>query len=617
MLIRVLGPVDVVDDDGTVHASTSALPAYVVGLFAMHAGRVLAPEWLLEHVWDGDVPGSGLRALRFHISQLRREVGHADLIETCPGGYRLRVAAGDVDVGAVESLVGAARAEVDDERAARLCTEALALWRGEPFVDVAPTSDLADEAVRLEDLRLTLTELGYRRRFDAGEGAELVPGLLRLTGEHPLREALWHVLIAAQYGSGRQADALRSYESLRSILVETLGVDPSPELRDLQRRVLDQEPTLSAAPARPPGEVGLLLRDVEASTSLLVPRGQAGVVAALPVPVTPLVGRRDDIERIARLVERDDVRLVTITGSGGTGKTRVALELARSIGHRFANGAVFVELAPLRDPGLVLSAIARQLGLVESIEPTVVSLARRLRTLELLVVVDNVEHVIDAAPELAGLLRDTERVTILATSRRVLHVGGEHVYTLEPLPEHDAERLFIDRMAAAGRSDADDDVDGVIGAICRRVEGLPLAVELAAARTTTMSPAVLLARLGDRVTVLGVGPATHRRANELSPTPSHGAQRCSPAPSSEHSHASLCSPAAPPSTRPRRWLRRGPTRSRRSSTPACFVASPSIGPSGSRCSRPSASTPRSAWTPPTVPPPRQPTPATTSRCSTG
>ena len=147
-------------------------------------------------------------------------------------------------------------------------------WRGDPFIDASPTSDLADEAARLAELRLTVTELRCLRRFDAGEGAELVAELVQLTGDHPLSEPLWQVLIAAQYRTGRQADALRSYDALRSILVETLGVEPSPELQELHRRVLNQDPTLSAAPARP---IGLMLWDVEGSTGLLVRRGQAGV----------------------------------------------------------------------------------------------------------------------------------------------------------------------------------------------------------------------------------------------------------------------------------------------------------------------------------------------------
>ena len=176
---------------------------------------------------------------------------------------------------ASSSLSGARRGdETDDGRAGQLCLKALAMWRGEPFIDASPTSDLTDEAARLEELRLTLTELGYQRRFKAGEGAELVAELIRFTADHPLREALWLVLIAAQYRVGRQADALRSYDTVRSILVETLGVEPSQELQELHRRVLNHDPTLGAAPGRPSV---LMLWDVEGATGVLVRRGQAGI----------------------------------------------------------------------------------------------------------------------------------------------------------------------------------------------------------------------------------------------------------------------------------------------------------------------------------------------------
>ena len=280
VLIRLLGPVDLVDDVGDVRVSTSAIRRTLLALLALNAGRVLSADWLLEHAWNGDVPESGRRALRFHISHLRRELGDQELVETCPGGYRLRVAPREVDTFLVEALGRAAREEPDDNRAAQLCVEALTAWRGEPFVDASPSADLADEAERLGELRLSLTELGCRRRFDAGEAAELVAELVRLTGDHPLRERLWQVLIAAQYRTGRQADALRSYDTVRSILVETLGIEPSPELQELRRRVLNQDPTLDSPPGRP--QV-LMLWDVEGATGLLVRRGQAGIAVLAKV----------------------------------------------------------------------------------------------------------------------------------------------------------------------------------------------------------------------------------------------------------------------------------------------------------------------------------------------
>ncbi len=277
VLVRLLGPVDVVDDDGTVRGSVSAIRRTLLSLLAIHAGRVLSPDWLLEHAWDDKVPGSGVRALRFHISQLRRELRPLDVIETCPGGYRLRVAADEVDIGIVESSAKAARNETDPSGAVRLCTAALASWRGEPFVDASPTPDLTDEAQRLDELRLALIELSYRRRFDAGEGAELVAGLVRLTSDHPLNEGLWHTLIAAQYRAGRQAEALRSYDAVCSTLADTLGIYPSAELQQLQLRVLQQDPKLSAAPGRQADDVTFMLWDVEAPAGLLIRQGQKGV----------------------------------------------------------------------------------------------------------------------------------------------------------------------------------------------------------------------------------------------------------------------------------------------------------------------------------------------------
>jgi predicted ATPase/DNA-binding SARP family transcriptional activator len=343
VLIRLLGPVDVIDDDGAVHGSKSAIRRTLLALFAIHAGRVLSADWLLEHVWNGAVPESGYRALRFHVSQLRRELGTLDLVETCPGGYRLRVSPGDVDTGVVESLGRAAREQADDGRAAQLCAQALASWRGEPFIDASPTSDLADEAVHLEELRLSLTELRFRRRFDAGEGAELVAELVQLTGEHPLSEALWQVLMASQYRAGHQADALRSYDAVRSILVETLGVEPSPELQQLHRRVLNQDPMLSAPPARPSP---FMLWDVEGATGLLVRQGQSGVAALAGVAELVAVVARQRGGRVSTSQGEGDGALVVF------GSVTDAVAAAIEVNERIAE-----QSWPVGEPVAVRSAV--------------------------------------------------------------------------------------------------------------------------------------------------------------------------------------------------------------------------------------------------------------------
>ena len=220
------------------------------------------------------------------------------------------------------------------------------------------------------------------------------------------------------------------------------------------------------------------------------------------------MGRRDEVEQLGALVTRDDVRIVTISGPGGSGKTRVALELARSAGPAFANGAAFVELASIRDPDLVMGTIAAVLGVPETAEDAALSaLQQWLRGRDLLLVLDNFEHLIEAAADVARLVQHAGRVTMVVTSRRVLHITGEHVFPLKPLPVDDAVRLFSARVAALDESaPRPGETIEVIRAICRRLDCLPLALELAAARTTTLSPRLLLDRLSDVGSGLGEGP---------------------------------------------------------------------------------------------------------------
>jgi len=242
-LVRLLGPVDVVGDDGTERQSGSALRRTILALLALHAGQVLSPDWLMEHVWGDDQPESGVPALRFHVSKLRKEIGKAVPILTRPGGYEMDVTRDSVDALRLDDAVHDTRVD-EDERGAARCVEALQLWRGQPFIDAAPCETLDHEATRLEEARMTIVERYQRCRLASGAAADLLPDLRQLVDEHPLREGLWWSLIVAQYRAGQQAEALRSYERLRTNLAELLGLDPSPELRDLQLRVLSQDPDL-------------------------------------------------------------------------------------------------------------------------------------------------------------------------------------------------------------------------------------------------------------------------------------------------------------------------------------------------------------------------------------
>ena len=372
MLVRLLGPVDVVGDDGTVRQSGSALRRALLALLALNAGHVLSSDWLMEHLWSGETPDSGLRALRFHVSRLRREVGDVVPITTRPGGYRLDVSRDAVDALVFEDTARQARAESDDARAVALCVATLGLWRGEPFIDAARCPKLEDEALRLDELRVGVIEHEQVRRLATGAGAELIADLTHLVSEHPLREGMWSSLILAQYRAGQQADALASYERLRKALQETLGLDPSPELQDLKLRVLRQDAGL--LPDAP--------RTVGASN--------------LPASTTSFVEAPGTVDVVRALIGGN--RLVTLTGPGGVGKTRLAIEVGTRCLDDFDDGACMADLAPVTDPDAVVAAIAAALGVAPQAGATTLeSIIDSCRRRCLLVLIDNCEHVIDAA----------------------------------------------------------------------------------------------------------------------------------------------------------------------------------------------------------------------------
>jgi predicted ATPase len=298
-----------------------------------------------------------------------------------------------------------------------------------------------------------------------------------------LRERLQELAMLALYRSGRQSEALELYAATRRRMQEELGLEPRAELRELQRRILQQDPTLEAdSPAEERPRV--------------------------PTPPNALVGRDRDIGALRELLAREDVRLLTLTGAGGSGKTRLALELARELETTYANGAIFVPLAPLTNPSFVLPAIAHALGVESRTEqPTIDSLAAALATKELLLIVDNAEHLRDAAPVYAELVARAPRMRIVVTSRSVLHLSGEHVYPVPPLAEDDAIELFRIRARALDPAfELTPDVEDDVRETCRRVDLLPLAIELAAGRIRTLTPKALRERLTQRLRVLTGGP---------------------------------------------------------------------------------------------------------------
>ena len=486
MEYRILGPLELVDDGRPVVLGARKQRALLLCLL-LHANEVVSADALIDAVWGERPPSSAAKLVQVYVSQLRRALGEG-AIETRAHGYAMALEPEQLDAARFEALLAAGRkamAAANPALAAALLRRALDLWRGRPLEDAEHAAFAVVEAGRLEELRLACVEERLEADLALGRHDEVLAEIASLVAAHPLRDRLRAQLMLALYRCGRQTDALDAYADAARVLRDELGLEPGPELRDLQHAILNQAAWLDApAPAPPPA-------------------------AAIPVPSSTLVGRRGELRDLTAMVTREDVRIVTVSGAGGSGKTRLALELARTAGARFANGVAFVELAAVRDAALVLGTIAQALGASETAqEPPAEALARWLAEREVLLVVDNFEHVVAAAPELARLAARAPRLTILVTSRRVLHISGEHVFALGPLPEADAVALFAERAAARDAAGARRRRrrHGAVLGICRRVDCLPLAIELAAARTATLTPPLLLERLADRVTALGPGP---------------------------------------------------------------------------------------------------------------
>jgi predicted ATPase/DNA-binding SARP family transcriptional activator len=521
MEFRILGPLEVHDGSAPVRVPGAKERALLADLL-VNAGRVVPADRLVEDLWGDDPPGNPANTLQGRVSALRRALGPAGsgTVATRPPGYVLEAAPEQVDAGRLEGLVAEATAAAagDGPRAARLLEEALALWRGPALAEFADQPWAQAEAARLEELRLAATETLAELRLAAGGHAGLVGELEGLVAAHPTRERLRGQLMVALYRSGRQADALGAYTQAREVLAEELGIDPSPELQRLHQAILVQDPALEPAA----GDRG-------------PPRHN------LPERLTSLVGRDQELREVAKLLETH--RLVTVVGPGGAGKTTVAAEVARRLAGDYRDGVWLVELAAVGDPALLDEVVVAALGLRDEVAapelpPPLAAerLAGFVRDKALLLVLDNCEHLVGACAELVqGLLRAGPGVRVLATSREVLGVAGEAVWPVPPLavpdapdeevspdpslagpetdgaaPEvlagYDAVRLFVERAAAADPGFALDAANApVVAALCRGLDGLPLAIELAAARVRFLPVAELAARLGDRFRLLGGG----------------------------------------------------------------------------------------------------------------
>ena len=472
-----------------MYGNPVALPApkHRVLLLALllRNGMSCSTDQLIDALWDRP-PASAGKVLQAYVSHLRSVLG-ADLIETVPTGYRLEVDPDRIDAHRFEQLLDRARSSLDAgdlALAASLSTRALGLWRGPALADVAYESFARQDAARLEELRMFCVEVRLDADLTGGHSDRVIAELASLCKRHPERESFHERLALALYRSSRQADALATIAQARRHLAEELGLEPGRALRELEHAILVQDPSLEVP------------RVTEQPGALSVPR-----------PTGELVGRRRELDDLRALLIDDEARILTVTGPGGSGKTRLVVEIARRAHPYFAHGVVMVELASVADPDLVIPTIAQVLGLSETAAQAAPEvLAEWLRARQMLLVLDTFEHLADAGAAVAALIRDAPLMSLLVTSRRVLHLRDERVYPLGPMALDDAGRLFALRASIRDPDLRLDGGDEVVRDICTRLDCLPLAVEIAAARTATTDPSIVRDRLRADLGALGPGP---------------------------------------------------------------------------------------------------------------
>jgi predicted ATPase/DNA-binding SARP family transcriptional activator len=480
MEFAVLGPLEVRIDQAPVKLG-GPRPRAVLGTLLAHAGRAVSAEHLIDQVWGEDPPPTAVAALQVHVSALRKVLG--ERLVTTAAGYQLTAAPDEVDASRFTALVAAARQQLTERpaRAALDLAAALALWRGEPYDGVPAGSDVASARLELAELRLAALEDRLTVELDLGQHVRAVPELARLVADHPERVRLARLHLLALYRCGRIGDALAAYQDLAGRLDREFGLAPAAELTALVAAIERQDPTLDTP-------------------------------TTIPVPPSRFIGRRRELDQLAEQLGR--ARLLTVTGPGGSGKTRLALELARDTALDHPDGVHVLELAGL-PPG---DALVERLATAVSVRarpgtPLVDTLAAHLRNWRALLLFDNCEHLLDDCAALAGqLLARCAGLRVLATSREPLGVAGERVWPLAGLAtpaetdpptavaSSEAVRLLAHRGAAAqpgftvaGRNLA------VAARLCRLLDGLPLAIELAAAQLRTQPLADLTAELDRRL----------------------------------------------------------------------------------------------------------------------
>jgi predicted ATPase/DNA-binding SARP family transcriptional activator len=513
----------------------------VLAVLLLAEGRQVPASVLVDALWGTEPPKAAAGTVRTYISRLRQALavgGRREVIESAGTGYLLPVQPNAVDLNLFLKWTAearAARSTGDAAQAAVFLRDALGLWRGEALAGL-PGEYAESQRARLTELQIAAVEDRLALEIELGGHVAAVAELQPLVAAHPLRERLTELLMLALYRAGRQADALAVFGNTRNTLSEELGIDPGPALRDMHQRILQTDESLISMASRDswPLPVTVPAPDPELSDPPAETSAAAGQPAAaapspagtrgkgvLPVSMTSLLGREQAIDEVAGLVEQAGARLVTLTGPGGVGKTRLAMAVAQRLSDRFAAGAVFVPLGAVTDPGRVLDAIGRAVGAdLSQASAPIDALAETFGDGAWLLIVDNLEQVVEGARDLGQLLCRCPGLAIVATSRAVLGLRAEQEYPVPPLPVPPepgagtacelgacpAVALFVDRARAVRPGFAlTEDNAAAVAEICQRLEGLPLAIELAAARTRLLDPGMLLVRLSASFDALGKG----------------------------------------------------------------------------------------------------------------
>ncbi|MFF5338085.1 BTAD domain-containing putative transcriptional regulator [Streptomyces sp. NPDC013181] len=513
MRYGILGTTQALGDDGTALPVGGARLRALLTVLALRPGRTVPAAVLVDEVWDGEPPADAAGALQALVGRLRRAIGHG-AVASAESGYRLAARPEDVDLFRFERLAGdgaRALADGDPARATALLDEALALWRGPALADLP---DRHAAATRWTARRLDARRDRLTAALRLGRAAEVLPELAALCDEHPLDEPLQALRLRALRDAGRTAQALAAYDEVRTLIADRLGTDPGPELTTLYAELLRQPP--AHPPAQPPE-----------------PAAAPAPPGNLRARLTSFVGREREMAELRGDLSR--ARLVTLLGPGGAGKTRLSQEVADTIDPAtWPDGVWLAELAPVDDPEAVPEAVLAALGARQTVlsgagagefraaerasgderaaDESLARLTEYCARRRMLLLLDNCEHVIEAAAALADhLLARCPRLTVLATSREPLGVPGETLRPVDPLPDPTALRLLAERGAAARpgfRVDEDAATAAAAAEICRRLDGLPLAIELAAARLRMLTPQQIADRLDDRFRLLTSGSRT-------------------------------------------------------------------------------------------------------------